>query len=489
MPKRYFRYLPIGPTDSESDDESKESATSTDSESELSNTDTCSPTLLSMYFRAWAHDEKIPDPPWTTSDDESWENPDSWGNLDFKSKRRPGLRHDRKGWRCDNTPASDAQVLKLIEGWVKHLGEPPNLPESVNVGDGDFFDYSIELLEERIEQGPICTDTGKTQDIVKMKLWLKKLEGKKERLETLGLYHGCRPTDELLMYTIREAICPYELFDSDLDVGIRLLRDRSSQALHYIDSVAVGEHVTVMEMARKAFESSLKLLLDEKERRETIPDEKERKAHYKEFYAQFDDRWEKNRKTGYMRRVSGVLEMRSRCEIEWHPRAYEHFRYELTPRWVEFPGDDDELDDGICLLRGRIHQDPGFGFDVHRSGFERRTRLGESEYIGGLRHGGYPKTFVHCLNRAIQPMPRGPDMVLSGEDIVRMDLWLKKLLDERERRETLKPPSSQTLKRRRRNQKMGPGEYLKYLKREFSPDLEISYEYEGTIRLGNPLKP
>jgi len=36
---------------------------------------------------------------------------------------------------------------------------------------------------------------------------------------------------------------------------------------------------------------------------------------------------------------------------------------------------------------------------------------------------------------------------------------------------------------------MGPGEYLKYLKREFSPDLEISYEYEGTIRLGNPLKP
>ena len=453
MPKRYFRYLPIGPTDSESDDESKESATSTDSESELSNTDTCSPTLLSMYFRAWAHDEKIPDPPWTTSDDESWENPDSWGNLDFKSKRRPGLRHDRKGWRCDNTPASDAQVLKLIEGWVKHLGEPPNLPESVNVGDGDFFDYSIELLDERIEQGPICTDTGKTQDIVKMKLWLKKLEGKKERLETLGLYHGCRPTDELLNYTIREAICPGdELFDSDLDVGIRLLRDRSSQALHYIDSVAVGEHVTVMEMARKQFESSLKLLLDEKERRETIPDEKERKAHYKEFYAQFDDRWEKNRKTGYMRRVCGVLEMRSRCEIEWHPRAYEHFRFELTPRWVEFPGDDDELDDGICLHRERIHQDPAisrtqtltptregvktFGFDVERSGFERRTRLGKRKYADELRYSGYHKTFVHCLNRAIRPMEIGPEMVLSSEDFVRMGLWLKKLLDEKKRRAT-----------------------------------------------------
>ena len=480
MSKRYFRYLPIGPTDSESDDESKESATSTDSESELSNTDTCSPTLLSMYFRAWAHDEKNPDPQFTTSEDEAWENPDSWGNLDFKSKRRAGLRHDRKGWRCDNTPTSDAQVLKLIEGWVKHLGEPPNLPESVNVGDEDFFDYSIELLEERIEQGPICTDTGKPQDIVKMKLWIKKLEGKKERLETLGLYHGDSSTDDLLNVTIDYAICPYECFDSDLDIGIRLLRDRSSEALHYIDSVVVGEHVTVMDMARKAFELSLKLLLDEKERRETIPDEKERKAHYKEFYAQFDDYWKKNRSTGYMRRVCGVLEMRRRSEIDWHGIAYEHFRFELTPRWVEFPGDDDELDDGICLLRGRIHQDPGFGFDVHRSGFERRTRLGESEYIGGLRHGGYPKTFVHCLNRAIQPMPRGPEMVLSGEDIVRMDLWLKKLLDERERRETLKPPSSQTLKRRRRNQKMGPGEYLKYLKREFSPDIEISHwTFEG----------
>ena len=491
MPKRYFRYLPIGPTDSESDDESKESATSTDSESELSNTDTCSPTLLSMYFRAWAHDEKIPDPPWTTSEDEAWENPDSWGNLDFKSKRRPGLRHDRMGWRCDNTPASDAQVLKLIEGWVKHLGEPPNLPESVNVGDGDFFDYSIELLEERIEQGPICTDTGKTQDIVKMKLWLKKLEGKKERLETLGLYHGDEfsSTDERLRMTMNRAVAAVYAFDSDLDMGIRLLRDRSSQALHYIDSGVVGEHVTVMKMARKAFELSLKLLLDEKERRETIPDEKERKAHYKEFYAQFDDRWKKSRSTGFMRRVDGADRVWRRCEIEFDWKAYEHFRNELTPRWVEFPGDDDELDDGICLLRGRIHQDPGFGFDVHRSGFERRTRLGESEYIRGLRHEGYPKTFVHCLNRKIQPMPRGPDMVLSGEDIVRMDLWLKKLLDERERRETLKPPSSQTLKRRRRNQKMGPGEYLKYLKREFSPDLEISYEYEGTIRLGNPLKP
>ena len=462
MPKR------PAPTDTESDDRSNsESEVPTDSESEVSNTDTPSPTLLSMYFRAWAHDEwDNPLPNFTASEDEEWEkdqNPDSWENLDFKSKRRPGFRHDRKGKRV-MCASDDAKVLKLIEGWVKHLGEPPflweyidgtpyatNLPESVEVKD--FFDYSIELLDERIEQGPICTDTGKPQDIVKMKLWIKKLEGKKERLETLGLYHGCRPTDELLNYTIREAICPGdELFDSDLDVGIRLLRDRSSQALHYIDSVAVGEHVTVMEMARKRFESSLKLLLDEKERRETIPDEKERKAHYKEFYAQFDDRWEKNRKTGYMRRVCGVLEMRSRCEIEWHPRAYEHFRFELTPRWVEFPGDDDELDDGICLLRERIHQDPAisrtqtltptregvktFGFDVERSGFERRTRLGESEYADNLRYSGYHKTFVHCLNRAIRPMEIGPEMVLSSEDFVRMGLWLKKLLDEKKRRAT-----------------------------------------------------
>jgi hypothetical protein len=190
-----------------------------------------------------------------------------------------------------------------------------------------------------------------------------------------------------------------------------------------------------MDMARKAFELSLKLLLDEKERRETIPDEKERKAHYKEFYARFDDHWEKNRNTGFMRLVSGSERVRRRDKMEWNARAYEHFRNELTPRWVEFPGDDDELDDGICLLRGRIHQDPGFGFDVERSGFERRTRLGESEYADDLRSSGYHKTFVHCLNRAIRPMDRGPEMVLSGEDFVRMGLWLKKLLDEKKRRE------------------------------------------------------
>ena len=456
MSKQYFRYIHIGPTDSESDDrsgpdESEVSATPTDSESEVSNTDTPSPTLLSMYFRAWAHDEwDNPLPNWTASDDEAWEkdqNPDSWENLDFKSKRRPGFRHDRKGNRV-MCASDDAKVLKLIEGWVrvKRLGEPPflwkfiqgtpyatNLPESVEVKD--FFDYSIELLEERIEQGPICTDTGKPQDIVKMKLWIKKLEGKKERLETLGLYHGCRPTDELLNITIQHAICPCNCFDSDLDIGIRLLRDRSSEALHYIDSVVVGEHVTVMDMARKAFELSLKLLLDEKERRETIPDEKERKAHYKEFYAQFDDRWKKSRSTGFMRRVDGADRVWRRCEIEFDWMAYEHFRNELTPRWVEFPGDDDELDDGICLLRGRIHQDPGFGFDVHRSGFERRTRLGKRKYADELRSSGYHKTFVHCLNRAIQPMDHGPEMVLSGEDFVRMGLWLKKLLDEKKRRE------------------------------------------------------
>jgi len=431
-----------------------------------------------MYFRAWAHDEwDNPLPNFTASDDEAWEkdqNPDSWENLDFKSKRRPGFRHDRKGKRV-MCASDDAKVLKLIGGWVKHLGEPPflwkypqglgsgrrcmfiqgtpnatNLPEAVPLED--FFDYSIELLDERIEQGKICTDTGKPQNIAKMKLWIKKLEGKKERLETLGLYHGCRPTDELLNITIQHAICPCNCFDSDLDIGIRLLRDRSSEALHYIDSVVVGEHVTVMDMARKVFELSLKLLLDEKERRETIPDEKERKAHYKEFYAQFDDHWEKNRSTGFMRRVCGVLEMRRRSEIDFHGRAYEHFRNELTPRWVEFPGDDDELDDGICLLRERIHQDPAisrryfaytynkrggnpFGFDVERSGFERRTRLGESEYTDDLRSSGYHKTFVHCLNRAIQPMDHGPEMVLSGEDFVRMDLWLKKLLDEKKRRE------------------------------------------------------
>jgi hypothetical protein len=424
------------PTDSESDDEFSLSATPTDSESEVSNTDTSSPTLLSMYFRAWAHDEcdKRTHPGYSTSDDEAWENPDSWENLDFKSKRRPGFRHNRKGKHV-MCASDDAKVLKLIEGWVKHLGEPPNLPESVNVGDEDFFDYSIELLDERIEQGPICTDTGKPQDIVKMKLWIKKLEGKKERLETLGLYHGCLPTDELLNDTIQRAIYPSGAFDSDLDIGIRLLRDRSSEALHYIDSVVVGEHVTVMDMARKAFELSLKLLLDEKERRETIPDEKERKAHYKEFYARFDDHWEKNRNTGFMRLVSGSERVRRRDKMEWNARAYEHFRNELTPRWVEFPGDDDELDDGICLLRGRIHQDPGFGFDVERSGFERRTRLGESEYADDLRSSGYHKTFVHCLNRAIRPMDRGPEMVLSGEDFVRMGLWLKKLLDEKKRRE------------------------------------------------------
>ena len=470
MSKQYFRYIHIGPTDSESDDrsgpdESEVSATPTDSESEVSNTDTPSPTLLSMYFRAWAHDEwDNPLPNFTASDDEAWEkdqNPDSWENLDFKSKRRPGFRHDRKGNRV-MCASDDAKVLKLIEGWVrvKRLGEPPflwkfiqgtpyatNLPESVEVKD--FFDYSIELLEERIEQGPICTDTGKPQNIAKMKLWIKKLEGKKERLETLGLYHGCLPTGELLDETIRYAISPYDCFDSDLDIGIRLLRDRSSEALHYIDSVVVGEHVTVMDMARKAFELSLKLLLDEKERRETIPDEKERKAHYKEFYAQFDDYWKKNRSTGYMRRVCGVLEMRRRSEIDWHGIAYEHFRFELTPRWVEFPGDDDELDDGICLLRERINQDPAnsrshgttregvktFGFDVERSGFERRTRLGKRKYADELRSSGYHKTFVHCLNRAIRPMEIGPEMVLSGEDFVRMGLWLKKLLDEKKRRE------------------------------------------------------
>ena len=271
MPKKYFRYLPIGPTDSESDDESKESATSTDSESELSNTDTCSPTLLSMYFRAWAHDEKNPDPQFTTSEDEAWENPDSWGNLDFKSKRRAGLRHDRKGWRCDNTPTSDAQVLKLIEGWVKHLGEPPNLPESVNVGDEDFFDYSIELLEERIEQGPICTDTGKPQNIAKMKLWLKKLEGKKERLETLGLYRGDYVTSDILRQQARWAKYPECPFDSDLDQGICLLRDRISQNPKYIDSV-VGEDVMVLDMSRPKQHLQIYWIqfhiLDEKERRE-----------------------------------------------------------------------------------------------------------------------------------------------------------------------------------------------------------------------------
>ena len=462
MPKR------PAPTDDESDDES-----------EVSNTDTPSPTLLSMYFRAWAHDEwDNPLPNFTASDDEAWEkdqNPDSWENLDFKSKRRPGFRHDRKGKRV-MCASDDAKVLKLIGGWVKHLGEPPflwkypqglgsgrrcmfiqgtpnatNLPEAVPLED--FFDYSIELLDERIEQGKICTDTGKPQNIAKMKLWIKKLEGKKERLETLGLYHGDEfsSTDERLRMTMNRAVVPTCAFDSDLDMGIRLLRDRSSQALHYIDSGVVGEHVTVMKMARKAFELSLKLLLDEKERRETIPDEKERKAHYKEFYAQFDDHWEKNRSTGFMRRVCGVLEMRRRSEIDFHGRAYEHFRNELTPRWVEFPGDDDELDDGICLLRERIHQDPAisrryfaytwkkvgnpFGFDVERSGFERRTRLGESEYTDDLRSSGYHKTFVHCLNRAIQPMEHGPEMVLSGEDFVRMGLWLKKLLDEKKRRE------------------------------------------------------
>ena len=462
MPKR------PAPTDDESDDES-----------EVSNTDTPSPTLLSMYFRAWAHDEwDNPLPNFTASDDEAWEkdqNPDSWENLDFKSKRRPGFRHDRKGKRV-MCASDDAKVLKLIGGWVKHLGEPPflwkypqglgsgrrcmfiqgtpnatNLPEAVPLED--FFDYSIELLDERIEQGKICTDTGKPQNIAKMKLWIKKLEGKKERLETLGLYHGDEfsSTDERLRMTMNRAVVPTCAFDSDLDMGIRLLRDRSSQALHYIDSGVVGEHVTVMKMARKAFELSLKLLLDEKERRETIPDEKERKAHYKEFYAQFDDHWEKNRSTGFMRRVCGVLEMRRRSEIDFHGRAYEHFRNELTPRWVEFPGDDDELDDGICLLRERIHQDPAisrryfaytwkkvgnpFGFDVERSGFERRTRLGESEYTDDLRSSGYHKTFVHCLNRAIRPMEIGPEMVLSGEDFVRMGLWLKKLLDEKKRRE------------------------------------------------------
>ena len=76
-----------------------------------------------------------------------------------------------------------------------------------------------------------------------------------------------------------------------------------------------------------------------------------------------------------------------------------------------------------------------FGFDVERSGFERRTRLGKRKYADELRSSGYHKTFVHCLNRAIRPMEIGPEMVLSGEDFVRMGLWLKKLLDEKKRRE------------------------------------------------------
>ena len=292
----------------------------------------------------------------------------------------------------------------VIEGWVKHLGEPDN--DNFN-GFGtsaweahNELDYSRVLLERLIEQGPICTDTGKPQDIVKMKLWIKKLEGKKERLETLGLYRGDYVTSDILRQQARWAKYPECPFDSDLDQGICLLRDRISQALKYIDSV-VGEDVTVLDMSRKGFELWLKILLDEKKRRETIPDIEERKAHYKEFYRKYTDSHSSD-------------EVSRAVDID----LYEAYRWEHAPNWVEFPEntDNDELDDGICLLRDRISK-------VEKNRTRGDTETGETRFSRNL---------TRELRRGVLS-----SKILSAKDIVRMKLWLKKLLDEKERRESL----------------------------------------------------